>query len=196
MYNANLQTQFAKSCLDAMMGYMTASSAASNAAMGNILDFWASAARNMAGEKPRPAAPTMPIVPWGFLPGFAPAALPFWPQPPANPASAFMMPLEFWMSMTPFGRSPIVLQMAYGMMAFGVPRDVAMPTAEANAAAFRAAETAAAPFQEVFSSYRSDGGHATAQLKYLQRMVAALMLSPIGAAAVSPWMSDPRSAGF
>ena len=98
--------------------------------------------------------------------------------------------------MTPFGRSPVVLQMAYGMMAFGVPRDVAMPTAEANAAAFDAAETAAGPFQSEFSSYRSDGGHASAQIKFLQRMVARLMLSPLGAAAVWPWLHAPRSTGF
>jgi hypothetical protein len=196
MYNADLQSRFTNSYLDAMTGYMTASNAASSAVMGNIIDFWASAARTLAGEQARAAPATIPMVPWGFFPTFAPAASPIWPQPAASAASAFSAPWDFWMSMTPFGRSPVVLQMAYGMMAFGVPRDVAMPTAEANATFFDAANTAAAPFQEVFSSYRSDGGHASSQIKYLQRMVAALMLSPIGAVAVAPWMHFPRNAGF
>ena len=52
MYNADLQSRFAKSYLDAMNGYMAASKAASNAIMGNVFDFWASAAKTMAAETP------------------------------------------------------------------------------------------------------------------------------------------------
>ncbi len=196
MHNTDLQSRFAKSYLDAMHGYMNASAAASNAVMGNVFDFWATAAKTMASGKPPAPAPAMlPMMPWGF-PMMAPTAMPFWSQPTANPAANVMMPFEFWMSMTPFGRSPVVLQMAYGMMAFGVPRDVAMPTAEANAAAFDAAEIAVGPFQNAFSSYRSDGGHATAQIKFLQRMAAMVMLSPLGAAAAWPMLNVPRGTGF
>ena len=114
----------------------------------------------------------------------------------SDPAQAFMQPWDLWLSMTPFGRSPIVLQMAFAMMAFGVPRSVAMPAAEANAAAFEAAEAAAAPFQDAFASYRSDGGHASAQIIHMRRVMTAALVSPLGAAAGWPWLTGTRAAGF
>ena len=180
MYDTQSQARIAKSASDAMLGYMQASNAASAAMMNNVFDFWTKAAKAMSGGSQGSARPMMAQ----------------WPVPQPNPAQLMMQPFEMWMSMTPFGRSPVVVQMAYAMMFFGVPRDVAMPTAEANAAAFDAVETAAAPFQDAFSNYRSDGGHASAQIKYVQHMMAALTLSPLGTAAGMPWMQATRGPGF
>lgn len=189
MYDSELQSRFAASTLDAMQGYMSASNAASAAAMGNILDFWSSTAKAFASGGLRPAESAMPSWPQPW-PQTWPQA---WPQM-ANRDAAYMQPWDVWMSMTPFGRPPVVLQMAYAMMAFGVPREVAMPTAEANLAAIDAAETAAKPFKDAFSTYRSDGGHATAQIKYA--MTAAMMSPLMLATATWPWTQGLRSQGF
>lgn len=191
MYTTELQSRFAASAFDAMQGYMAASNAASAAAVGQAIDFWSSTAKAFTGGAAQPVA------------AYSANTQQSWPQPwpqvwPQQPAAAFMQPYDFWMSMTPFGRPPVVLQMAYAMMAFGVPREVAMPTAEANLAAIDAAETAAKPLKDAFSNYRSDGGHATAQIKYaMTAAMTAAMLSPLMLATASwPWTQGLRSQGF
>jgi hypothetical protein len=135
-----------------------------------------------------------PIVPWAMP--FAPA-MPPWMAGPAAKPGFMLQPLDVFLSITPFGRSPIVLEMAVGMMTFGIPRAVAMPAAEANAAAFSAAETAVGPFSIGFSSYRSEGGHATAQIASLQRLVTMLLLSAAGSAMMmSSWADGARNYGL
>jgi hypothetical protein len=181
MLSTDLQNRFASNCIDAMQGYMAASNAASAAMMGQMLDGWANAVRTMSGLAVTDTRQLdLPIARMG-------AGLPM-PGP-----QQFM---DMWLSMTPFGRSPVVLQMAYAMMAFGVPRSVAMPTAEANAAVMNAAEVAAEPLKEAFASYRTDGGHASAQVIMLSRMMSLAMAAPFGAMAAQPWMVGTRAVGF
>lgn len=52
--------------------------------------------------------------------------------------------------------------MAYTLMSAGVPRAVALPTAEANLAAMDAADAAKASLDRAFSAYRTDAGFAGA----------------------------------
>jgi hypothetical protein len=179
MYDPTLQTRFARSAFDAMFGYVQASQAASSAIMGNTLEFWGNAAKSMSGQPPRSSQ----------------TALSLWPMPQQNPAQMMMQPLEMWMSFTPFGRSPLAVQMAYAMMSFGVPRDVAMPAAKANTAMLDAAETATQQFDDAFASYRSDGGHASAQIRYL-RIAMSMALLPMSFAAFWPMLTNARGPGF
>jgi hypothetical protein len=206
MYTADMQSQFAKSYADAMLGYMNASAAAQAAVMRQMVDLWTGAMRSAAGGSGlgAQASPAfVPVAPWG-LPALSQSPLPQWPFPQwpmsplpmMNPAQAFLQPMDWMLSMTPFGRSPVVLQMAFAMMSFGIPRDVAMPAAEANAAALDAAETAAGPFKSMYSAFRTDGGHASAQIVEMRRVMALVMAAPLGSAALWPWLMSPRGAGF
>ena len=49
------------------------------------------------------------------------------------------------------------------MLSAGLPYTVAAPTARASTATMDAAEAAHQQIMNVFSAYRSDGGHGTAQ---------------------------------
>ncbi len=62
--------------------------------------------------------------------------------------------------MFPIAASPAVWPMAFMLMSAGVPRSVAWPTAEANAAVMEAADVAAVSVKQVFASYQTPGGHA------------------------------------
>jgi hypothetical protein len=221
MYDAEMQSRFAKCYGEAMVGYMRASSAATAAVMQQMIDVWAGAARSMsAPAEPKSASTALPTpsslpAVWPFamwnpllaafdaanptsasrgkvsaatLPIPAPfnAMFPWLTTQPALSPQQMLHPMDIWLAMTPFGRSPMVLQMAVAMMSIGVPRDVAMPAAEANAAALRAAETATEPLRAVLASHRTDGGHATAQI---QRLALLLVAAPIGAAAFAPWIN-------
>jgi hypothetical protein len=93
--------------------------------------------------------------------------------------------------MFPLGTQPMAWPMAYSMMAVGVPRSVAWPTAEANAAALDAAETATRSINNAFSSYRSTGGHALAQIAYAREMLNAFVPLAFGA-ALWPMIMAPR----
>ena len=116
-----------------------------------------------------------------------------WLAAPA-PAASIFAPFEAFWGMSPWRSAPVVWPMAAAMMSFGIPRAVAMPTAEANVAAFEAADAAATAMKNAFSSYRSEGGHASAQVTMGKRFAAAAMLGPFG--ALSFWSSLAGSRGF
>jgi hypothetical protein len=71
-------------------------------------------------------------------------------------------PFDVWLNMMPLRGGPAAWPMAFFMLSAGVPKSVAWPTAEANAAMMEAAEVASEQLRTVFASYRSDGGHAAA----------------------------------
>lgn len=71
-----------------------------------------------------------------------------------------------WLDLFPLRGPPAAWPLAYLMLAYGVPRSVAMPAAEANAAAIEAVDAAMKPLR-AFASYRSDGGHAATILMSL-----------------------------
>lgn len=79
-------------------------------------------------------------------------------------------PMQAWMrmwSMMPTGMQAGPL--AFALMAFGMPRSAAWPAAEAGAHAMEASRKAAEGIEQMFSTYRSDGGHAIAQIIFAGR---------------------------
>ena len=95
----------------------------------------------------------MPFAPFG------------WPAMPTQavsspfPSSVYG-PFAAWLNMFPMTAPSAAWPMAFMMMASGVPRSVAWPTAEANAAVMDAAGAAAASVRKVYSSYHTEGGHS------------------------------------
>jgi hypothetical protein len=129
----------------------------------------------------------MPFMP---APRPEPAPMPFMPFPWATPqrqAAPMVDPFaganaafSAWLNMFPYAAAtpPAAWPMAFMMMASGVPRSVAFPTAEANVAVMDAADAAAVSVQRVMSSYRSDGGHAVARQSWppTQFMMLAMLV--------------------
>lgn len=213
MFDARLQTRFARSYTDAVFGYTDAVAAAYAAFTDQTLAFWASAAATSRGASGAsgsnfssshspaasraafPAGPfslsPFPVGPW---PNPALEMMKLWPWAavagiPAAP-DAFS-PLAAWWGMFQPRGSPEGWPMAFALMAAGVPHSVAWPTAQANIAALDAAEAATASFNNAFSSYRSDGGHAVVQLASPRRILAALFFAPFGAAFQLPSPFSP-----
>jgi hypothetical protein len=121
-----------------------------------------------------------------------------WGAGGANGIAAQMAfsPVAAWWGMFPLNGNPSSWPMAYGMMTAGVPREVAWPTAEANAAAIDAAEAATDAINTVFASYRSESGYAMAQVIGPRQIMTALMLAPFGASLAFPWSMATRATGF
>ncbi len=103
--------------------------------------------------------------------------------------------------------------MALAMMSSGMPHAVAWPLADANRAMIDATETATNALNETFSTYRSDSGHAVAQIRFADTpqtaqammaapfmaapMMLALALGPITAAhQATPWLTMTLSLGM
>jgi hypothetical protein len=174
MLDSHLQERFARRCTDAAFGYSAATTAAYAAFADQVLGFWAGVL-TPSEDKPRRRAETTV---WGWPMPQAPAQLPPLPfmaftpfgfgWPDAHRQSAFPQfptsvygPFAAWLNMFPMAAPSAAWPMAFMMMASGVPRSVAWPTAEANAAVMDAADAAAASVRKVYASYRTDGGHST-----------------------------------
>lgn len=126
-----------------------------------------------------------------FTPG-AQTSSPFSPSHAMNAANGFadMMqacgfawPRASWnMFQTP---------MTAWLMSSGLPYAVAAPTARANAASMEAADAAREGFNRVFSSFRTDGGHASASVSVMNTLPKFIMLF------LAPWLmfSMPGLAG-
>jgi hypothetical protein len=195
-YDQELSRRFAKSCTTAAFGYARAASAAYAALADQALDFWSTAAkaynarepadgrdlRLVTGPRPyRSAVSSAHVVPstpneffelsinWANSPMFAPA--------------------RAWWGMFPLQGNPASWPMAYAMMTAGVPRAVAMPTAEANIAAMDAAQLATQSIDRAFfPSYRSEGGYAVSPMGPAQSLMTAMFPAPL-AAFKFPWAS-------
>lgn len=63
------------------------------------------------------------------------------------------------------------------LMSSGVPYSVASPSAKAGTYALDAAEAAREQMQQVYAAYRSDGGHAAAQIVTLPWTIAASFMT-------------------
>lgn len=202
MLDTRLQERFARRCTDAAFGYTAATTAAYAAFADQVFDFWAGALQ------PQRREPSLPQVDWGWpmLPMAAPVprremtSVPFLPFAWAAPQARPGMPLDqafagahaafsAWFGMFSYAMPSPAWPMACMMMASGVPRSVAWPTAEANIAVMDAAEAATTSVQQVLASYRTDGGHAVAHQQWpspsLMIMLAMLVPLNVGAALSS-----------
>jgi hypothetical protein len=83
-----------------------------------------------------------------------------WMPHTAMPWQAFLLWQRLFFSPQSTAASP----MASVFMSWGMPASAAWPVAEAGVHALEATMKAAEGMQELFSSYRSEGGHATAQI--------------------------------
>ena len=190
---SDLSQRFAKSYATAAFGYARAASAAYAAFADHTLDFWSKATQATVHEErqrprlqlvsgPRPyrsavtessVATTQPMDLVGMTNAWA--------------ASPMFAPVRAWWSLFPLQGNPASWPMAYAMMTAGVPRAVALPTAEANVAAMDAADAATASIDRAFSSYRSDSGFAVAQIVSPKTWLSALMLAPFTTSFKLPW---------
>ena len=141
---------------------------------------------------PTPWERTMSMFPMAAfaVPGFPFAAA---APAPAAPRPTYWNPFEAWLALFPMpatfstpAAAPMVWPMAFMLIASGVPRQVAWPTAEANAAAMEAADAAAVSVRQAFSSYHTEGGHAAMHQKnwagnHLLMLATAL---PLGMSAL------------
>lgn len=128
---------------------------------------------------------TSPNNPFGANP-----SLPFWPSASAPPAFDFgfsEMMQAYWggsskSGLAGFSWNPAfswtIYQWPWTMMLIsaGVPSAVATPTARCSAATMDAADAAREQMTRMFSAYRSDGGHATAQIIHMPAMMMAAMM--------------------
>jgi hypothetical protein len=196
MLDTRLQERFAQRCTDAAFGYTAATTAAYAAFADQVFDFWAGMLKPAREEPPptpqfnwgwplpmaAPAAPRRDVAPIPFAP-FAWAAAPQSRSPmPDNPFAGANAAFAAWMGMFPYAAyvAPPAWPMAFMMMASGVPRSVAWPTAEANLAVMDAAEAATASMQNALASYRSDGGHAVVRHQWpTTQMMLLAMLVPL-----------------
>jgi hypothetical protein len=196
MLDRSLQARFAKSYSDAAFGYANAATAA----YAN----WASQAFEMmtgacAARAPRPrlvprAAGAVIGVSATPTAGFPAPWMPFaWPGlPTSTPPAAAMNPFAAWLDMVSFRGSPAAWPMACMLIAAGIPRNVAWPTAEANAAAIEVADLARKSLETAFSTYRTDGGHATAQITWGSEPRNEPASPPAAAMALWPWLAFAR----
>ncbi|HKZ95663.1 MAG TPA: hypothetical protein VJ045_01635 [Hyphomicrobiaceae bacterium] len=213
MFDARLQTRFVRSYTDAVFGYTHAVAASYAAFTEQTLTFWASAAATSCGasgasdsnfSSNRAPAASRAAYPAGPF-SLSPFSVGPWPNPALemmklwrwgavagiSAAPDAISPFAAWWGMLQPRGSPEGWPMAFMLMAAGVPRSVAWPTAQANVAALDAAEAATASFNNAFSSYRSEGGHAVVQLASPRRLLAALFFAPFGAAFQLPSPFSP-----
>jgi hypothetical protein len=188
-----LSARFARNCTDAAFGYARAASAAYAAMAKQTLDFWANAAE-------QPGDPSPPSLAYsvkrsdaadrdgrdGEKSGVTPLDFMLMANPWLRQDSAFASVTAWW-SLFPLKGNPASWPMAYTMMTAGVPRDVALPAAEANIAAMEAAGIAKQTLDNVFSTYRSDSGYATSQILGPYSMISSAATIATLATAVTKW---------
>lgn len=194
--DCELSQRFARSYATAAFGYARAASAAYAALANHTLDFWAQAARSGQAEDRPVTAPYLLSGPRPFR-----SAVTATPAEPVTPVATMMRttqawamspifaPMRAWWGMFPLEGTPASWPMAYAMMTAGVPRAVAVPTAEANVAAMEAADVAKTSMDRVFSTYRSESGFAVSQVIAPKSLVSAMLLAPLSImmAIKLPW---------
>lgn len=122
-----------------------------------------------------------------------------WPEPgrmSTRASSALPSPFAFWTSMLQSSRMMGPYPIAGAMMAAGMPSEAAWPAARAGVAAIDAAAVATRAVDRAFSSYRSSGGHATAQIVIAPPVAQfAALATPLSMWPLTPWSKVWGSAG-
>ncbi|MCH9806315.1 MAG: hypothetical protein K0U74_01155 [Alphaproteobacteria bacterium] len=171
MFDVNSQARFNKNCADAMVNYMQASGAAYQAMADQMLQMWGQSVDAMVQsgqQSPRltqspnffqpPSRPTSAascMMPWAAVPNAAMNANPMASFNPFGQSYGMFSPMNNWMeAMMPAHAKS--WPMAFGMISFGVPEQVAWPTARANAAAMDAFSMAADTVEKAMNDYRPE----------------------------------------
>lgn len=202
----DLTQRIAKSSTEAAAGYATAAMAAYVDFSGQVMAFWANTIQSMVPE-PEPRSwyrhPDAPGRSQSYgngayangamgLFGFTPMNTANFAMPGgagAGIANSLLDPFNFWAKVWPLQGNPAAWPMAFMMMGMGMPRTVAYPLAQANTAAMEAVNTTTRAAKETFSSYRSDSGYASAQIRFQPSTAIAALMMPLGLYALAPWLS-------
>jgi hypothetical protein len=206
MFSLDMQMGLAKAWTDTVVGCMTASTSTALDMTNQALSLWSQSAENVVPPAP-PAATRAAVTPqrgrswyrapsqspfefgsaWpaGILPFPFASAFPFasgWPMMP--PMGLFTWPgapglpslLQSWTTMMAAGMSAFPLGQSFDWRAFGLPGLSrfwgglpfldALPSREQSAP---------------FSVYRSNGGHAVAQITFPNQVIAAVAFPPAAA---------------
>ncbi|MDZ4843382.1 MAG: hypothetical protein SH859_14750 [Hyphomicrobium aestuarii] len=155
-----------ESAMAATTSYAEAMTAACSEMMMFGLDLWSAALSGFTGDPVPPARHAKPTASfgqshedWAGLPWLDPNKVSCWMRM-ASPIS----PLDFlngWGSGVPLRGTPASWPGAMSMIDAGIPRSVAWPAAEANAAALDAAAAAVEPMRKVFATAHGDSGFAS-----------------------------------
>jgi hypothetical protein len=199
MLDTRLQERFTRRCTDAAFGYSAATTAAYAAFADQVFDFWAGVLEPERRETPAPQ------MAWGWpmaMPVTAPpprraaTPVPFFPFPWAVPEQSRSAPADAafavaqaafsaWLGMFSYAVPSPAWPMACMMMASGVPRSGAVPTAQANLAVMDAAEAASSSMHQALASYRGDSGHAVVRQQWPTPSPMMLaMLVPLNVSAM------------
>lgn len=137
-----------------------------------------------------PAAPSAPSNPFAqmtpsaatsMMSAFAPWADMYWrafsfmsPNSPMAQMTKTFAPFFPWPTWTwAYMQTPLTSM----LMSSGMPYTVASPSARASTCAMDAADAAREQMEKVYSTYRSDGGHAAAQIVALPWTMAASFMT-------------------
>lgn len=196
MLDAQQQARFARGCTTAAFDYAAAASQAYFEGTHRLVTMWADAFAAAAPDAeprswyrpPADAGVTArhPSDNWAKpSQAWFPTAPRSASAPAATAAPMLTAQLDAWQAMmtAPLTLTPSAWPMAYWMMSGGMPKSVAWPMARGHAAAADAAMAATEAASTVFSSYRSEGGHAAAQIVMLPLQQSGALL------ANNPWLA-------
>jgi hypothetical protein len=195
MIDTRTQERFSRDCSDAMFGFVAAASAAYSEVFQRSMGIWSDALSSMVPTPPEPrswyrhpdhVSPPFPLLPLVSAPTRPSTPLEQWSAvmtpwlalAAASPRSSTMPWLGPW-ALFVDRRAAAAWPMAFFMIAVGVPRSVAVPAAEANAALFDATVVAKQALSRAFSAYRSESGHATTHVVFENDSVAMTALFPL-----------------
>lgn len=170
MLDVETQARFNQSCTKAVVNYLNASGAAYQAMADQMLRMWGQSIDTFVenAKQPQPfgamqifqpgrAGPSGRydcMMPWAAVPNAMMQANPLASLSPFGPGSGYGMfsPLAPWMEMM-MPRNATAWPMAVGMISFGVPEQVAWPTARGNAAAMDAYSVAAKSVEKALTTF-------------------------------------------
>jgi hypothetical protein len=114
-----------------------------------------------------------------------------WPQWGQGPAAALGPLASIWPWST-MGWAAMQTPFTAMLVSAGMPYKVASPSAKASTAALDAAHAARQQMDKVYSAYRSDGGHAAAQIVMMPWALAASLMEAAQSQNVSASGSAAR----
>jgi hypothetical protein len=193
--------RIARGCAEASLGYAAAATAAYTELAYRAFDFWSTALSGLV-DQPQDDAGTAAAEPMATSeaePPFGLSMVDWCPFPWLDPrrydavknldAASHPMAAMFAMAgFAPLRGSPASWGMAHLLIESGVPRTVAWPAAEANAAALDVADAATAGVRQIMANYHTENGFAAAARPITPSAFASMFL--LGAASYTPFASD------
>ncbi|KUO65211.1 MAG: hypothetical protein APF80_04495 [Alphaproteobacteria bacterium BRH_c36] len=170
MLDFDTQARFNQSCTKAVVNYLNASGAAYQAMADQMLRVWGQSIDAFVenAKPPRSSSPMQIfqpghtgqsggldcMMPWAAVPNAIMRANPLASLTPFGTGSGYgiFSPMAPWMEMM-MPRNATAWPMAVGMISFGVPEQVAWPTARGNAAAMDAYSVAAKSVEKALTAF-------------------------------------------